>query len=109
MQKKSGIWGHSHPSGGQGTYRSSKSHERPHNSSKGHTREQVAATLAEGRPIRPTRPGYQPTLSRKKVSTKSERPLTAEFTWDLTLFTESGRNEDRTPNTEINVAENRAA
>ena len=82
----------------------------PINSSKGHTREHVAATLAEGRPIRPTGPGYQPTSSRKKVSTKSERPLTAEFTWDLTLLTtESGRNEDRTPNTEINVAENRAA
>lgn len=65
--------------------------------------------MAEGRPIRPTGPGYQPTLSRK-VSTKSERPPTAEFTWDLTLLTtESGRNEDKTHKPEINVAENRAA
>lgn len=40
--------------------------------------------MAEGRPIRPTGPGYQQTSSRK-VSTKSERLLTAEFTWDLTL------------------------
>lgn len=62
-------------------------------------RSNVAVTLAEGRPVRPRSPGYQPT--EQEGEHKIRKAADMGFMGSPLLTTESGRNEDKTHKPEI--------